>query len=141
MALMYGVGVASSSNFLPTMIKRLTKDAAKANLYTVGPNLVASVSQLTLTFLSDRYQQWATFTAGSTAFNLIANLIPVWLAANVPTTTGRAGSLGMNYMAMNLAGIVSSLTFRAEDGPVYAPALISVGVTQGIFMVVFLLMR
>jgi len=134
--------------------------------------LVASVIQLTLTFLSDRYQQRATYAAGSTLISLIAwillatlplvrypqagyfltylttsltfipsNLIPVWLASNVPTTTGRAIALGLNFMAMNLAGIVSSLTFRAQDAPVYAPALITVGVTQFVFMVTCVIMR
>ncbi|KAF4956251.1 hypothetical protein FSARC_11650 [Fusarium sarcochroum] len=145
MALMYGVGVASSSNFLPTMIKRLTKDTVKANLYTVGPNLTASVIQLTTTWVSDRYQQRASIACGTTVVSLIAwillgtldlvnspqvgyfltylitfatftpsNLIPVWLSSNVPTTTGRAVALGLNYMAMNLAGIISSIDHQPQ---------------------------
>ncbi|KAF7562324.1 hypothetical protein G7046_g1811 [Stylonectria norvegica] len=172
MALMYGVGVASSSNFLPTMVKRLTKDTPKANLYTIGPNLTASVIQLITTWCSDRYQQRASITCATTVVSLIAwillgtldlvdhvpvgyfltylitfatftpsNLVPVWLSANVPTTTGRAVALGLNYGAMNLAGIVSSVTFRDQDAPVYRPALITVGVTQGVFVVVCMIMR
>ncbi|OTA64761.1 MFS general substrate transporter [Hypoxylon sp. EC38] len=172
MALMYGVGVASSSNFLPTMIKRLTNEATTANLYTVGPNLTASVFQVTICYLSDRYQQRATFACGTTVISLIAwillgtldlvhqpqvgyfltylitfatfipsNLVPAWLSSNTPTTTGRAVSLGLNYMAMNLAGIISSLIYRAEDAPVYRPALITVGCTQGVFIVTALVMR
>ncbi|GJD00492.1 major facilitator superfamily transporter [Colletotrichum higginsianum] len=172
LALMYGVGVASSSNFLPTLVKRLTKDTTKANLYTVGPNLTASVCQLTITWFSDRYQQRASISSGTLVVSLLAwillgtldlvrhervgyfitylitfatfvpsNLVPVWLASNVPTTTGRAVALGLNYMAMNLAGIVSSMVFRAEDAPVYRPALITVGVTQGIFIVACLTLR
>ncbi|KAI1461870.1 MFS general substrate transporter [Annulohypoxylon moriforme] len=172
MALMYGVGVASSSNFLPTMIKRLTNKTTTANLYTVGPNLTASVFQVTICWLSDRYQQRATYACGTIVISLIAwillgtldlvrqpqvgyfltylitfatfipsNLVPVWIASNTPTTTGRAVSLGMNYMAMNLAGIVSSLIYREQDAPVYRPALITVGCTQGVFMVTALAMR
>ncbi|KAI2781640.1 MFS general substrate transporter [Daldinia loculata] len=172
MALMYGVGVASSSNFLPTMIKRLTSEATTANLYTVGPNLTASVFQVTICWLSDRYQQRATFACGTTVISLVAwillgtldlvhkpqvgyfltylitfatfipsNLVPAWLSSNTPTTTGRAISLGLNYMAMNLAGIISSLVYRTEDAPVYRPALITVGCTQGIFVVTALVMR
>ncbi|TQN67356.1 Major facilitator-type transporter hxnP [Colletotrichum shisoi] len=172
LALMYGVGVASSSNFLPTLVKRLTKDTTKANLYTVGPNLTASVCQLTITWFSDRYQQRASISSGTLVVSLLAwillgtldlvrhervgyfitylitfatfvpsNLVPVWLASNVPTTTGRAVALGLNYMAMNLAGIVSSLVFRAEDAPVYRPALVTVGVTQGVFIVACLALR
>lgn len=172
MALMYGVGVASSSNFLPTMIKRLTNKTTTANLYTVGPNLTASVFQVTICWLSDRYQQRATYACGTIVISLIAwillgtldlvhqpqvgyfltylitfstfipsNLVPVWIASNTPTTTGRAVSLGMNYMAMNLAGIVSSLIYREQDAPVYRPALITVGCTQGVFLVTALAMR
>ncbi|KAI0385898.1 MFS general substrate transporter [Hypomontagnella monticulosa] len=172
MALMYGVGVASSSNFLPTMIKRLTSKATTANLYTVGPNLTASVFQVTVCWLSDRYQQRATFACGTTVISLTAwillgtldlvhqpqvgyfltylitfatfipsNLVPAWLSSNTPNTTGRAVSLGLNYMAMNLAGIISSLIYRAEDAPVYRPALITVGCTQGVFIITALAMR
>ncbi|KAI5866822.1 MFS general substrate transporter [Durotheca rogersii] len=172
MALMYGVGVASSSNFLPTMIKRLTNEATTANLYTVGPNLVASVFQVTICWLSDRYQQRATYACGSTVISLVAwillgtldlvhqprvgyfltylitiatfipsNIVPAWLASNTPTTTGRAVSLGLNYMGMNLAGVISSMIYRAEDAPVYRPALITVGCTQGVFIITALVMR
>ncbi|CRG88702.1 putative transporter C1039,04 [Talaromyces islandicus] len=172
LALMYGVGVASSSNFLPTLIKRLTKDKVKANLYTIGPNLVASVIQISATWASDRLQQRALVASSTiivsllgwillgtldldshpgvgyfltfliTGFTFIpSNIIPVWLASNVPTTTGRAVALGLNYMAMNIAGIFSSVSFRAQDAPVYVPALITCGVTQGVFMLACLVLR
>ncbi|KAI1759520.1 MFS general substrate transporter [Hypoxylon sp. FL1150] len=59
LALMHGVGLASSSNFLPTLIERLTIDSTTANLYTIGPNLTASVVLLTTTYFSDRFQQRA----------------------------------------------------------------------------------
>ena len=138
----------------------------------MGPNLTASVLQLSTVWLSDRYQQRATFACGATVIALVAwillgaldlvhhvqvgyfltylttsftfvssNIVPVWLATNTPTTTGRAVALGLNYMAMNAAGIVSSLTFSAEDAPVYAPALITVGCTQAAFVVAAVFMR
>lgn len=68
-------------------------------------------------------------------------LVPVWLSANVHTTTGRSVALGLNYMAMNLAGIASSLVFRPQDAPVYRPALVTIGVTQGVFVIACLTLR
>ncbi|KAF3392996.1 hypothetical protein DPV78_010172 [Talaromyces pinophilus] len=172
LALMYGVGVASSSNFLPTLIKRLTNNTVKANLYTIGPNLVASVIQISATWTSDRLQQRSLVASGTIIISLLgwillgtldlkskpgvgyfltflttgftfipSNIIPVWLASNTPTTTGRAVALGLNYMAMNIAGIVSSVSFRTQDAPVYVPALITCGVTQGVFMLASLALR
>lgn len=154
------------------MVKRLTKDTVRANLYTVGPNLVASVVQLTITWLSDRYQERAYYSCGSVVISIIgwvllgaldlvqnprvgyfltylipcatfipSNLVPVWLSSNTPTTTGRAVSLGLNYTFMNLAGIISSVSFRDEEAPVYKSALLSAGVTQAAFAVTALAMR
>lgn len=154
------------------MIKRLTNDTTTANLYTIGPNLVASVFQLTVVWLSDRYQQRASIACATTVISLVAwillgtldlvnhsqvgyfltylitsatfipsNIVPVWLSSNVPTTTGRAVALGLSYMAMNVAGVISSLTYRNEDAPVYRPALVTVGCTQGVFIVVALALR
>ena len=68
-------------------------------------------------------------------------LVPVWMAANIPSTTGKAVALGLNYTAMNLAGIVSSLVFRPQDAPVYRPALIAVGTTQGVFVIACMALR
>ncbi|KAJ3539835.1 hypothetical protein NM208_g5323 [Fusarium decemcellulare] len=172
MAFLHGVGFASSSNFLPVIIKRLTVDTIKANLYTIGPNLEASVALLLASFLSDRYAQRALFACGALSISLVGfvllgsldlvNLIevgyfltflltfgvftpglltPVWLSSNIPTTTGRAVSLGMSYMGQNLAGIVSSLIFRAQDAPVYKPALITAAVCQGGYLVVAMGLR
>ncbi|KAI6083002.1 MFS general substrate transporter [Hypoxylon rubiginosum] len=72
LALMHGVGLASSSNFLPTLIKRLTIDSTTANLYTIGPNLTASVVLLTTTYFSDRYQQRAYAACITLFVSLIA---------------------------------------------------------------------
>ena len=154
------------------MTKRLTQNTVQANLYTVGPNLVASVVQLTITWLSDRYQERAYYSCGSVVVSILgwillgtldlvsapkvgyfltylvpcvtfipSNLVPVWLSSNTPTTTGRAVSLGLNYTFMNLAGIVSSVSFRDEEAPVHRTALVLAGVTQFAFLVIALLMR
>lgn len=53
------------------MVKRLTSDAAKANLYTVGPNLTAAAIQVTTAWLSDYYQQRAFYSAGAILVSLI----------------------------------------------------------------------
>lgn len=76
---------------------------------------------------------FGTFTPGI--------LVPVWVASNTTTTTGRAFRLGLNFMAQNLAGIISSSVFRQEDAPVYKPALITVACCQASFIVVCLLLR
>lgn len=172
MALLHGVGFTSSSNFLPVIIKRLTVDTVRANLFTIGPNLSASVALLSASYLSDRLAQRALFACGALAVSLIGfvllgsldlvNMIevgyfltflltfgvftpglltPVWLSANIPTTTGRAVSLGMSYMGQNVAGIVSSLIFRNQDAPVFRPALITAAVCQGGYIISALFMR
>ncbi|XXH01867.1 hypothetical protein Hte_008229 [Hypoxylon texense] len=172
MPLLYGVGVASSSNFLPTIVKRIAITPAKANLYTVGPNLTAAAVQLATTWLSDKFQQRATIACGTLFVSFLAwillavldlvnhvevgyfltylltfgnftpgILVPVWVASNTTTTTGRAFRLGLNFMAQNLAGIISSAVFRAQDAPVYKPALITVACCQAVFMVLCLGLR
>lgn len=53
------------------MVKRLTQDTAKANLYTVGPNLTASFIQLLTSWLSDHFQQRGTIASGALLVSLI----------------------------------------------------------------------
>ena len=76
---------------------------------------------------------FGTFTPGI--------LVPAWVASNTHTTTDRAMTMGFLFGFQNLAGIISSAVFRAQDAPVYKPALITVAVTQGIFIVVALAQR
>uniref|UniRef100_A0A0B7KAG3 Major facilitator superfamily (MFS) profile domain-containing protein n=1 Tax=Bionectria ochroleuca TaxID=29856 RepID=A0A0B7KAG3_BIOOC len=71
LAFLHGVGFSSSSNFLPVIIKRLTQDTAKANLYTIGPNLSSAVVLLSSSFLSDRYAQRALYASGTLVVSLI----------------------------------------------------------------------
>jgi hypothetical protein len=49
-----------------------------------------------------------------------------WLSSNYTTSNERATVLGLYYMLINLAGIISSAVFREQDAPVYKPALINV---------------
>ncbi|KAH8430923.1 uncharacterized protein LDX57_008587 [Aspergillus melleus] len=171
-ALLYGVGVASSSNFLPVMIKRLTDDAVQANLYTIGPNLTAAAIQLTTCYLSDLTQQRAWFSIGPIIVSMIGwillgsldlvthvkvgyfltylitfgtftpgLLVPAWVGTNTPSTSTRAVSLGLLSMFQNLGGIVSSGAYRAQDAPIYRPALTTVFACQAVFVVICFFMR
>ncbi len=60
-----------------------------------------------------------------------AAIVPVWLMGNTRSATGRATKVGLLVGCQNLGGIISSLSFRAQDAPVYRPALIVSGVFQG----------
>ncbi|KAI1502773.1 major facilitator superfamily domain-containing protein [Biscogniauxia marginata] len=59
-----------------------------------------------------------------------AVLVPAWASGNVVSRSGRATTLGLVSGLQNLGGIISSVTFRSEDAPVYRPALITSGVFQ-----------
>lgn len=67
-----------------------------------------------------------------------ALLIPAWVGVNTPSASGRAVALGLVSMFQNLGGIISSAVYRAQDAPVYRPALITVSVFQGVFIVICL---
>ncbi|KAJ9144041.1 MFS general substrate transporter [Pleurostoma richardsiae] len=71
MALCYGVAAASISNFLPTIIKRLTKDTVTANLYTIAPNLNGAVWIVATCWVSDHYQSRAFCSVVAMAVSLI----------------------------------------------------------------------
>ena len=150
----------------------MTTSTSEANLYTVGPNLVAAALMLSCAFLSDYLQQRALFAIGTITYGLIGWIllgcldlvhhtkvgyfltylttsgsfiagivVPVWLSSNIHTTTGRAVALGLNFGAQNLAGIISSLVFRAQDAPIYRPASITIAVCQFVFIFICLATR
>lgn len=61
------------------MVKRIATSTPKANLYTVGPNLVAAAVQIVSSWISDRYQQRAlvsfcTLIVSMIGFILLATL-------------------------------------------------------------------
>ncbi|KAI1340514.1 major facilitator superfamily domain-containing protein [Xylariaceae sp. FL0016] len=60
-----------------------------------------------------------------------AVLVPAWASGNIMSRSERATTLGLISGLQNLGGIISSITFRSEDAPVYRPALITSGVFQG----------
>ncbi|RAO65926.1 uncharacterized protein BHQ10_001938 [Talaromyces amestolkiae] len=172
MAFLCGVGVASASNFLPTMVKRIAQSTPQGNLYTVGPNLVAAFVQIVSAWLSDRYQQRAlvsfcTLIVSMIGFILLATLdlvhhthvgyfltymitfgtympellMPLWLSSNLTNASSRAVALGLFIGGQNIGGILSSAVFRAQYAPVYAPALITVAICQGLLLVALIAMR
>ncbi|KAF7521543.1 hypothetical protein G7054_g12399 [Neopestalotiopsis clavispora] len=64
-----------------------------------------------------------------------AVLVPAWASGNIASRSARATTLGLISGMQNLGGIISSVVFRAEDAPVYRPALITSGVFQGCVVV------
>ncbi|KAE8442752.1 hypothetical protein EG329_002892 [Mollisiaceae sp. DMI_Dod_QoI] len=149
MALCYGCAAASISNFLPTIVKRITIDTVKANLYTVAPNLSGGVFIVLICWLSDKTQQRALCAIGAVAISMIgficlgtvdithktglgyfftflltfgsftpAVLVPAWLSSNTISVSGRATTLGLVAGLQNIAGIISSESFRSQDAPV-----------------------
>ncbi|KUJ16734.1 MFS general substrate transporter [Mollisia scopiformis] len=162
MALCYGCAAASISNFLPTIVKRITVNTVKANLYTVAPNLSGGVFIVLICWLSDKTQQRALCAIGAVAISMIgficlgtvdithktrlgyfftflltfgsftpAVLVPAWLSSNSISTSGRATTVGLVAGLQNIAGIISSESFRSQDAPIYAPALIISGCFEG----------
>lgn len=77
MALSFGVALTGAANFLPSMIRRLTRDSVRANLFTIGPHLTAMACQIGATFLNNRVQQRAVLIASSAG---VAGLAWVLLA-------------------------------------------------------------
>ncbi|ETS79308.1 hypothetical protein PFICI_09161 [Pestalotiopsis fici W106-1] len=64
-----------------------------------------------------------------------AVLVPAWVSSNIASRSARATTLGLISGMQNLGGIISSVVFRAEDAPVYRPALVTSGVFQGCVVV------
>jgi len=60
-----------------------------------------------------------------------AALVPVWLVGNTRSATARVTKVALLVGCQNLGGIIASLSFRAQDAPVYKPALVVSGVFQG----------
>jgi hypothetical protein len=99
-------GFASSSNFVPVIIKRLTILTVKANLCTIGPNVSAAVALLSARYLSDRFAQRALFASGALGVSLIGFVL--------------LGSLDL----VNLVEVGYFLTFLLTFG-VFTPGLLT----------------
>lgn len=53
------------------MVKRLTKDTVKANLYTIAPNLSGAIWIIVMCYISDRYQKRALCAMAAVAVSMI----------------------------------------------------------------------
>ncbi|KAI7975137.1 hypothetical protein EIK77_002160 [Talaromyces pinophilus] len=68
-------------------------------------------------------------------------LMPLWLSSNLTNASSRAVALGLFIGGQNIGGILSSAVFRSQYAPVYAPALITVAICQGLLLVALIAMR
>ncbi|RFU25169.1 hypothetical protein B7463_g11168, partial [Scytalidium lignicola] len=164
MALGYGVACASISNFLPTIIKRLATNTVRANLLTIAPNISGGLFMVVCWISDRYQQRalcaigatiismigfivlgtadlvhhtgagyFCTFLLTFGTFTP-AVIVPAWLSSNQSSLSGRATQLGLIAGLQNIGGIISSESFRSQDSPVYAPALIVSACFQG-FMI------
>lgn len=110
---------------MQVMIKRLTKSTPKANLYTLGPNLMAAVVQMTTCFLSDLTQQRALFTI----VPVIISMIGWILLASLPLT--HAAGVGYFLMYVQIFGTftpgVLVSTWIAENTPSTSRRAVALG--------------
>lgn len=93
MALSFGVALTGAANFLPSMIRRLTRDTARANLFTIGPHLTAMASQLGATFFNNRVQQRGLLIA---CFAGVAGVAWVLLATLDLSSSGAGDRRGVD---------------------------------------------
>jgi MFS family permease len=87
MALSFGVALTGAANFLPSMMRRLGRDTARANLLTVGPHLTAVASQLGATFVNNRVQQRGVLIACFAGVAAVA-----WVLLAALDLSGRRGA-------------------------------------------------
>lgn len=111
MALSFGVALTGAANFLPSMIRRLTRDSARANLFTIGPHLTAMACQLGATFLNNRIQQ-----RGVLIFSFAALAGVAWvLLATLDLSGGRRGvDVGYFLTYLIMAGTFTPPPLVAE---------------------------
>lgn len=88
MALSFGVALTGAANFLPSMIRRLTKDSARANLFTTGPHLTAMACQLGATFLNKLFR--TTVSSSALCSYRRSRQSPAWRGCSWPRWTSRA---------------------------------------------------
>ncbi|KAG8161402.1 hypothetical protein KVR01_008389 [Diaporthe batatas] len=112
MALSFGVALTGAANFLPSMIRRLTKDTARANLFTIGPHLTAMASQLGATFLNNRIQQRGVLIC---CFAAVAGVAWILLATLDLSSGGRRGvDVGYFLTYLIMAGTFTPPPLVAE---------------------------
>lgn len=110
MALSFGVALTGAANFLPSMIRRLTRDSVRANLFTIGPHLTAMACQLGATFLNNRIQQRGMLIASFAAVAGIA-----WILLATLDLSGRQGvDVGYFLTYLLMAGTFTPPPLVAE---------------------------
>lgn len=110
MALSFGVALTGAANFLPSMIRRLTKDSARANLFTIGPHLTAMACQLGATFLNNHIQQ-----RGVLIFSFAAIAGVAWVLLATLDLSGRRGvDVGYFLTYLLMAGTFTPPPLVAE---------------------------
>lgn len=110
MALSFGVALTGAANFLPSMIRRLTKESARANLFTIGPHLTAMACQLGATFLNNRIQQ-----RGVLIFSFAAIAGVAWVLLATLDLSGRRGvDVGYFLTYLLMAGTFTPPPLVAE---------------------------
>ncbi|KAL2824930.1 major facilitator superfamily domain-containing protein [Aspergillus cavernicola] len=151
---LYGLGfhtmslpLYTLSLFLPTIIKELGYNAAKAQLLTVPPYALGFVTTITIAILSERTRRRAPYIMGSSAFACIgyimllagrspgvsytgtffctAGIYPAvaivlsWPANNVSGQTKRAIANAMQISIGNLGAVLGTQLYRTESSPRY----------------------
>lgn len=110
MALSFGVALTGAANFLPSMVRRLTRESARANLLTIGPHLTAMACQLGATFLNNRVQQRGVIIASFAAVAGVA-----WVLLAVLDLSGRRGAdVGYFLTYLLMAGTFTPPPLVAE---------------------------
>lgn len=110
MALSFGVALTGAANFLPSMIRRLTRDSARANLFTIGPHLTAMACQLGATFLNNRIQQRGVLILSFAAVAGVA-----WVLLATLELSGRRGvDVGYFLTYLLMAGTFTPPPLVAE---------------------------
>lgn len=151
---LYGLGfhtmslpLYTLSLFLPTIIKDLGYTAAQAQLLTVPPYAVATITTLTVAIASERLKLRAPLIMGSASLAAIGYIILLsntkigvsyfgtilaaagiypataivlsWPANNVSGQTKRATANAMQISIGNLGAVLGTQLYRSTDGPRY----------------------
>lgn len=137
--------IYSFSLFLPTIISGLGFTSVKANLLTVPPNVLATLSVLVFTYLSDKFkvrgalillgastsiigyimlistgrpwvQYGGTFFAAAGVFPC-APIVMGWLANNSAPHYVRATATATQIALANFAAFIATFTYIAHNAP------------------------
>ncbi|KAJ8065614.1 hypothetical protein OCU04_006289 [Sclerotinia nivalis] len=139
--------IYSFSLFLPTIITALGYTRVNANLLTVPPNMVAFLSVILVTSLSDYFRRRGIFMLICASIAIIGYIMlitasqphiqyggtflvaagsfacpPVvmgWLANNTSPHYVRASASGLQIGLANIAAFIATFTYIAEDAPRY----------------------